>query len=85
LSMNSSPEVNNNTHKHRSDRTWLLLCSIVFLSAVITRLLFLDDKPYHHDESLHAYYSNRVAQGHPHEYSALLHGPVLYYLTGAFM
>jgi len=26
-----------------------------------------------------------VAQGHPHEYSALLHGPVLYYLTGAFM
>jgi uncharacterized protein (TIGR03663 family) len=26
-----------------------------------------------------------VAHGHPHEYSALLHGPVLYYLTGAFM
>lgn len=65
--------------------SWLLFCGIFVILAGLSRFLFLDDKPYHHDESLHAYYSNRVAQGFPHEYSALLHGPVLYYLTGIFM
>lgn len=73
------------TEQRKNDRKWQMLCLAIFLCAIVTRFLFLDDKPYHHDESLHAYYSNRVAQGHPHEYSALLHGPVLYYLTGAFM
>jgi uncharacterized protein (TIGR03663 family) len=63
----------------------LTLCGLIAVFAGLSRILFLNDKPYHHDESLHAYYSNRVAQGHPHEYSALLHGPVLYYFVGAFM
>jgi uncharacterized protein (TIGR03663 family) len=53
--------------------------------ASLSRFLFLDEKPFHHDESLHAYYSHRVSLGNAHEYSALLHGPVLYYLVGAFM
>jgi uncharacterized protein (TIGR03663 family) len=61
------------------------VCFVIALLAILSRFLFLTDKPFHHDESLHAYYSNRVALGNPHEYSALLHGPVLYYLVGAFM
>lgn len=66
-------------------RSWLIVCSGVVIAAAISRFLFLADKPYHHDESLHAYYSLNVSRGSPHEYSALLHGPVLYYLVGAFM
>jgi uncharacterized protein (TIGR03663 family) len=73
------------TNKVLEGRGWFLICSLVAMAAIITRFLFLADKPYHHDESLHAYYSHRVSEGHPHEYSALLHGPVLYYLVGAFM
>jgi len=73
------------TNKLLEGKGWFLVCGLIALAAVLTRFLFLADKPYHHDESLHAYYSHRVSDGHPHEYSALLHGPVLYYLVGAFM
>ena len=66
-------------------KVWFSIFVGLGLLAILTRILFLQDKPFHHDESLHAYYSNRVAQGFPHEYSALLHGPVLYYFVGAFV
>lgn len=85
MSSNDSTEYDINTNWLRSGRVWLIVCGLIAVFAGLSRILFLNDKPYHHDESLHAYYSNRVAQGHPHEYSALLHGPVLYYFVGAFM
>ncbi|MEY3902465.1 MAG: hypothetical protein RL189_1771, partial [Pseudomonadota bacterium] len=85
MSSNDSTENDINTNWLRSGRVWLIVCGLTAVFAGLSRILFLSDKPYHHDESLHAYYSNRVAQGHPHEYSALLHGPVLYYFVGAFM
>jgi uncharacterized protein (TIGR03663 family) len=83
--LNDTPEFDANTSKRFSRRGWVSLCGLILILAGLSRFLFLDEKPYHHDESLHAYYSNRVAGGIPHEYSALLHGPVLYYLTGAFL
>lgn len=61
------------------------IAGTLLLAAVLSRFLFLDDRAFHHDESLHAYYSNRVAKGSAHEYTALLHGPFLYYFTGAVM
>lgn len=85
MSVQSDFSQNSNTNQRMVDKKWALLCAAIAIGAVLSRFLFLDEKPFHHDESLHAYYSNRVAQGQPHEYSALLHGPVLYYLTGAFM
>jgi uncharacterized protein (TIGR03663 family) len=85
LSLNQSNDCDYSTGSKRFDTKWLIFSCAIVIAALLSRLLFLDDKPFHHDESLHGYYSNRVAQGHPHEYSALLHGPVLYYLTGAFM
>ena len=66
-------------------RVFWFIASIALFLGVLSRFLFLEDKAFHHDESLHAYYSNRVASGHPHEYSALLHGPFLYYFTGIIM
>jgi len=69
----------------RNGRGWVWFILIFAVLTALSRFLFLAEKPFHHDESLHAYYSNRVAQGNPHEYSALLHGPVLYYVVGFFM
>lgn len=69
----------------QSEKVFWSVASALVGVAFLTRLLFLTDKPFHHDESLHGYYSERVAQGSPHEYSALLHGPLLYYLVGAFL
>jgi uncharacterized protein (TIGR03663 family) len=85
LSSGESPNHDVSTSSRNSGSLWLWLAAGIAIVAAISRFLFLSDKPFHHDESLHAYYSNRVAQGFPHEYSALLHGPVLYYFVGAFM
>lgn len=70
--------------KFKKKVPWIVFGIIVFL-AFLARVFELSQKPFHHDESLHAYYSLRVALGSPHEYSALLHGPVLYYLVGLFL
>lgn len=59
--------------------------SAILLLAIVTRFLWVDEKPFHHDESLHAYYSQYVAAGNPHKYDGLLHGPFLYYFVGLFM
>ena len=85
LSAGESPNHDVSTSSRNIGSLWIWLAAGIAVVAVISRFLFLADKPFHHDESLHAYYSHRVAQGFPHEYSALLHGPVLYYSVGAFM
>jgi len=69
----------------RPNRLFWLAAAVILVIAALSRFAFLPDKAFHHDESLHAYYSHRVALGNPHEYSALLHGPFLYYFTGAVM
>jgi uncharacterized protein (TIGR03663 family) len=69
----------------QSERIFWWAAGVILLLAVLSRFLFLDMKAFHHDESLHAYYSNRVANGNVHEYSALLHGPFLYYFVGLIM
>jgi uncharacterized protein (TIGR03663 family) len=85
LSLDDTPEQDASTSDRFLRSLWIPLCGLIVILACLSRFLFLDEKPFHHDESLHAYYSNRVSMGIPHEYSALLHGPVLYYLVGAFM
>lgn len=61
------------------------LAAGILIFTILSRFLMLSDKPFHHDESLHGYYSERVSLGYAHEYSALLHGPMLYYLVGSFL
>ena len=70
---------------NRPNRWFWPAVGVLLAACAVSRFVFLEDKAFHHDESLHAYYSHRVAQGNPHEYSALLHGPFLYYFTGAVM
>lgn len=51
---------------------------------IFIRLIELSTRVFHHDESLHAYYSLQVAQGQPHIYDGMLHGPLLYHVVGFF-
>jgi uncharacterized protein (TIGR03663 family) len=46
------------------------------------RLLQLDEKPYHHDESLHAWFSWRLSNGEGYTYDPVYHGPMQFYLIG---
>lgn len=59
----------------------------VFAIAVFTRLYILGVRPYHHDESIHAFYSWKVVEegvGN-YNYDPVYHGPLLYYSTALML
>ena len=64
-----------------SDFFWLAL---LLLLAGLLRFVNLGQTPFHHDESIHAWFSYRLWQGHPYKYDPIYHGPFLY-LTNALV
>jgi uncharacterized protein (TIGR03663 family) len=44
------------------------------------RLVQLDEKPLHHDETLHAWFSWQLATGNGYSYDPVYHGPVQFYV-----
>ena len=55
----------------------------ILILAVILRFCFLDLKLYHHDESIHAWFSYTLASTGEYMYDPVYHGPFLYYVTSA--
>lgn len=62
----------------------------ILIAAFGFRFWDLGARALHHDESLHAYYSYQLFQGHGYEHSPLLHGPfqffgmaLTFFLTGS--
>jgi uncharacterized protein (TIGR03663 family) len=58
--------------------------------AILLRVWGLGDKPLHHDESLHAFYSWNLFKGEGYRYDPMMHGPfqfhanaLMYFLFGA--
>jgi uncharacterized protein (TIGR03663 family) len=73
---------------------WLSLENLIwiglFITAFFLRFYALGDKPLHHDESLHAFYSWELFKGHGYAYNPMMHGPFqfhgnafMYFLFGA--
>ncbi len=58
---------------------WLLFLSS---AAACLRLWSLDERPFHHDEAIHAWFADRLAQGGPYRFDPVYHGPFLYWTTG---
>jgi uncharacterized protein (TIGR03663 family) len=52
-------------------------------AALAVRLIGLDDRPFHHDESQDAYFSWLFFTEGDYEYQPILHGPLRFYLTSA--
>jgi len=52
----------------------------VFAVALTSRLVALGDRPLHHDESVHAWFTWLLITGHGYEYNPIYHGPVQFYL-----
>lgn len=48
--------------------------------ALALRLIDLDARPLHHDESEHAWFAWLLVTGHGYEYDPVFHGPVQFYL-----
>jgi len=57
---------------------------IIILLALFTRLVALEMRPIHHDESMFAYYSYLWAHSGDYNYQPILHGPLMLYVTGSF-
>jgi uncharacterized protein (TIGR03663 family) len=55
--------------------------AVVGAAAFALRVAHLAAKPFHHDESLHAWFSWLVATGQDYGYDPAYHGPVQFYLT----
>jgi uncharacterized protein (TIGR03663 family) len=60
---------------------------VVFLLAVFLRTYDLGLRPYHHDESIHAFFSWKITQQGlgDYRYDPVYHGPVLYYSTALML
>ena len=63
--------------------------AVLLLITVYTRFNHLGDKPHHHDESMHSFYSYQLFQDGDYEYNPMMHGPFqfhgnafMYYLFG---
>jgi uncharacterized protein (TIGR03663 family) len=60
---------------------------LFFVIAIVTRLYILGERPYHHDESIHAFFSWKITHDGvgDYQYDPVYHGPVLYYATALVM
>jgi uncharacterized protein (TIGR03663 family) len=62
--------------------TWERLAyAAILLAAFGMRVWDLGSRAMHHDESLHAYFSNQIYTGGGYEHSPLLHGPLQFFST----
>lgn len=59
----------------------------LFAIALVLGCYRLGPRPYHHDESIHAFYSWKIAEGDltGYKYDPVYHGTVLYYAAGLVM
>ena len=53
----------------------------LLLLGIVTRLVLLGDRPFHHDESLDAWFSFRFLEGNFGGYDPVYHGPLRFYIT----
>ena len=76
----ASPGVETGAAARRgAGRIPLIAVGVFFLAAFLTRFLDLGDRPYHHDESIHAQQSYNLMKDGTWRYEPAYHGPFLYY------
>jgi uncharacterized protein (TIGR03663 family) len=58
-------------------QAWLALLAVAFLLRVVA----LGARPFHHDESIHAWSANRLVHEGTYKYDPVYHGPFQYYMV----
>lgn len=72
------------TQAYRSELTEYLWLVALLAMAAGLRMYQLAETPFHHDESIHAYLSYLLWDGHAYRFDPVFHGPFLYW-TNALM
>ena len=62
--------------KHR----FPIICVLIILSAIVSRFVFLGDKPLHHDEGMLSYFAWRLSHFKDYTYTPQIHSPILFYV-----
>ncbi|MDI6902975.1 MAG: TIGR03663 family protein [Methanocellales archaeon] len=60
-----------------------LIYALIIIIAMVLRFYNLDARPYHHDESVHAYFSYQLFRYGTYAYNPMWHGPFQYHLTAS--
>jgi uncharacterized protein (TIGR03663 family) len=67
----------------RADTRLILAVGVIVLVALVMRTVELGERASHHDESLHALFSYRFAEGKGYRHDPLMHGPLQFHIIGA--
>lgn len=65
------------------ERHEILLWALLVVVAAVLRLVDLGARPFHHDESLHAWFSHDLATKGEYKYDPVYHGPVQYFAVAS--
>ncbi|MCX6809340.1 MAG: TIGR03663 family protein [Candidatus Berkelbacteria bacterium] len=56
-----------------------IICVLIFLLLILSRFLFLSNRPVHHDEGMLSYFAYQIIKEYSYTYTPQIHGPVLFY------
>lgn len=71
--------------KNNTNKSQLLIILLIFVIAFTSRLILLDLRPLHHDESVNEYFLSNLINSNYYKYNPdNYHGPFLYYITLPF-
>jgi uncharacterized protein (TIGR03663 family) len=80
-----TPALSISTSKGSFSISWMEIAyCILLLITVFTRFDHLGDKPHHHDESMHSFYSWQLFHDGDYKYDPMMHGPFQFH-GNAFM
>ncbi|MQF64521.1 TIGR03663 family protein [SAR202 cluster bacterium AC-409-J13_OGT_754m] len=66
-----------------SSRWDIVLFGGLMIASLFIRLWDLEVRPFHYDESLHAYYSWKIFDGQGYHYEPWIHGPLQFFLNAS--
>ena len=70
--------------RRRPETALALAVGAMAVAGLVLRLVELAERPFHHDESIDAWYSWQFLEGTFQGYDPVYHGPLRFYLTAAF-
>ena len=79
--MQQSPDDNIGNPPVLSERKYKIIGLLIILFALLIRLLYLGERVFHHDESIHASFTLRLLETGQYSYDPAYHGPFLFHST----
>ena len=81
--MQQSPDYDTANSPKLSDKKYRLFGLLIVFFALALRLFELDERVFHHDESIHASFTLKLLEHGEYSYNPAYHGPFLFHSTAA--